>query len=84
VPFERRAPPAGQEAKALVEALRDFGYGKRGDPRGSQFDRQRYTVELATDICDDRRVDLSQDELRADGLRAVGKQPQRRRGPELR
>ena len=66
----RIAPPSHrlEYSESLVEAVGDFGNADRTRPCRSQLNRQRDPVEASTDLDDQRRRDLVQDEGRVGGL----------------
>src|SRR5205823_3774874 len=58
--------PTYQESKAIVESHDDLVGAEHADSGGGQFDRQRQSVEAATDLSHRRRVGLNQVNVRSD------------------
>jgi len=73
VAWKRSAPAVPRQAKAVVEEFCGAVHAERSDSTRAQFDRQRETIELSTDIGDDRCIGIVQFVIAAVGTSAFDK-----------
>lgn len=80
---QRCPTAAGQQAEALVEPSRELIDTQRGHPRSRQLQRKGNSIQPRTHLGNGGRVVFARRELRLNGQRPLGEQPDCRVAVEL-
>jgi hypothetical protein len=75
MPWQGRAPPAGQELEAIIEPVSELFDAECGGARRRQLNRQRYSVKPPADCRTDRGKQPVKRKVRLSRLRPIEEQP---------